>query len=55
MTWKQASQYLPKQYFPIEDEAKLIRIAQLALAARAREIQRRAIVNSQKAGSTKHG
>lgn len=55
VTWRQVSGYLAKEYFPIDDEAKLLRIAQVALAARAHDIQRRAIGGSQKVRTRNHG
>lgn len=55
MNWKQVSSYLQKEYFPIEDEAKLIRIAQIALAARMSKVRDRQTADSQKVRTLPRG
>ena len=46
MNWKQASSYLRKEYFPIEDEATLVRVVQIALAARMHAVRDSLIAKS---------
>lgn len=46
MNWKQVSSYLHKEYFPVEDEAALVRIVQIALAARMNAVRNNEISKS---------
>jgi hypothetical protein len=55
MNWKQVSTYLRKEYFPIEDEATLVRIVQTALAARMNAVRNSQISKSLGIRSQRNG